>query len=657
MGILFGCHQKENKNSPSTHINNCANYQKTITELINRTDSPLVVSQRLRKEYLQAPPDCQLLTYTLVFRKLFLTAYINSENDPNEEILHFLINQGEGNNDQIKIKLRGLLNTVTYLIFIKHDPDEAYKYLEKVKSYKNELNDTLTETYESYMAQYMLQKGNTKDAIIHFLNAIKIAEKLKDSSNIITNYGNLAVVYSEMGDELKAIPIMRKNVEYFRNNKNEDFLFIGLVALSNSYTNIGNIDSAVYCAGKALELIKDGIKNQGVELLLYINTGRLYVILGDYNVAKYYFNLAKLTLAKSGSDREKMIYEIYSGPAFALESNMVQEVQKIKKYIDYFYEKKDYANVRDGWESLYRIAVIKGNYSDAFQYYLQLDSTKNLLSNKNNSEFISELQTKFETQKKEATILSQQKEIAKKKSFINLLAVLLFAALLGAAAIITRNRLKRNVRRSNIQRKFTKRLLEKTEDESGRIVKDLKEILNPKLSALKKKAVNGENIEPKELDNVINEIRVISRNIHPVMLDQIGLSKSIQHVCDYLMSKELIFITAEIGDLPQLTPEQDLQIFRIIQTIIKNILKHADALAAKIKLYKDGKKFIILEVEDNGKGFNVSETFKNSSAFDLLDIIERSKALQGKGSFTSSEKGTIVTIRIPVLLNNHTQKK
>lgn len=646
--MCIGCQQHNEQKFADGKLKNCAATQKIIDELIERSDSPLVVSKKIRQEYLQSSKECRELIYFKTFDKLFFTSYVNPENDPNEENLQFFIQQGNENDDQLKIKLRSLFVATGYLLYIKHDADSALHFLAKTKTYQNTFNDSLRQSYETLMSQCMLQEGNMQEAVSHLLNAIDACEKMKDSSGMIANYGNLAVVYSEMGDEEKAIPIMRMNLKYFLNNDNKDYALIAYVGLANSFTNVGKIDSAVYCSGKALELIKNGIKNVNVESTLYMNVGRLYIILGDYEVAKYYFNLAKITLENSGSDTDKKLYQIFSGPAFASDKGMSQEIKDIENNISFFNKKKDYVNVRNGWESLYRIALIKGNFTDALEYYKSLDSTKKILSNKNSSQFISELQTKFETQKKEAKIESQQKEIARKNLFINILIVILVIGFLIAAFIITRNRLAENLRESTYQQKFTKRILEKTEEERQRLSRDLIEVLGPELLVLKQKAQHGEEILTSEIDTIINEIRGLSRTIHPVMLEQIGLKDSIHHLCDQLMEKERIFITAEIDELPKLSVTQDLQIFRILQIVIKNILKHAHAEAAKIKLYMVEKNCIVLEVQDNGKGFDVDHTLENLPAFDLINIIERSKAMNGTAQFESDDKGTKVTVKIPV---------
>lgn len=104
-------------------------------------------------------------------------------------------------------------------------------------------------------------------------------------------------------------------------------------------------------------------------------------------------------------------------------------------------------------------------------------------------------------------------------------------------------------------------------------------------------------------------------------------------------------VTAEIDYDSVLSSSDELQIYRIVQEALSNIIKYADAIAAKISI-TENENSIIIEIKDNGKGFNVEETLNSKSSFGLHNIIERSRAIGGQANITSNTNGTIITIDI-----------
>ena len=104
-------------------------------------------------------------------------------------------------------------------------------------------------------------------------------------------------------------------------------------------------------------------------------------------------------------------------------------------------------------------------------------------------------------------------------------------------------------------------------------------------------------------------------------------------------------VTADIDYANFLSNSDALQLYRIIQESLSNIIKYSDAIAAKITIV-DKTDVLYIEIRDNGKGFNVSEALNGKNAFGLHNIIERSRAIGGEAKITSDENGTIITVKI-----------
>ena len=192
---------------------------------------------------------------------------------------------------------------------------------------------------------------------------------------------------------------------------------------------------------------------------------------------------------------------------------------------------------------------------------------------------------------------------------------------------------------------YTKQLLEKTEEERKRIASDLHDSVSHELLSLKNTFEEKTDVTNSKIDAIINDIRIISRNLHPIMFDKIGLKESIIQLVERTQLTNNFMVTAEIDYSSDLLSSTELQIYRIVQESLSNIIKYAQAIAAKITI-QENEKYILIEIKDNGKGFNVTETLNGKRAFGLHNIIERSRAIGGETKILSSEKGTIINIEI-----------
>jgi signal transduction histidine kinase len=196
------------------------------------------------------------------------------------------------------------------------------------------------------------------------------------------------------------------------------------------------------------------------------------------------------------------------------------------------------------------------------------------------------------------------------------------------------------------QEQFTFQLLQNTEEERSRIANELHDSVNHNLLTLKNNLSSGKIINVSDLSEVIEEVRNISRNLHPAVLETIGLEASIENLCERLTEIGL-FTTCEIEYHQKLSKNKELQLYRIIQEALNNTLKHGKANAAKVILTSN-EAHLQLEVKDNGNGFDVSQQLKNPKSFGLQSIIQRAKAIAAKININSSDKGTVILLKIPI---------
>lgn len=142
------------------------------------------------------------------------------------------------------------------------------------------------------------------------------------------------------------------------------------------------------------------------------------------------------------------------------------------------------------------------------------------------------------------------------------------------------------------------------------------------------------------LDNATRELRKTAHHLMPDMLLEDGLTEATFYFCKSLIqNKDLSIDFQHYGELPRLEPEFELSVYRIIQELVQNILKHAYATSAMVQIsYNDDN--LNITIEDNGQGFVVDEV-KNGMG--LRSIRARAKALNGIFDIQSTPgKGTIV---------------
>ncbi|WP_162903115.1 tetratricopeptide repeat-containing sensor histidine kinase [Taibaiella koreensis] len=146
------------------------------------------------------------------------------------------------------------------------------------------------------------------------------------------------------------------------------------------------------------------------------------------------------------------------------------------------------------------------------------------------------------------------------------------------------------------------------------------------------------------MEDAIRELKISSNNLMPHRLHENGLVKAIEDFCLILRqgtALDIVFQRTEV--FPRLNVELELFIYRIIQELLQNIMKHAEA--TKVLLQMSCRNHLLsVTVEDNGKGFDLSATRAQGSG--LNNIWERLAALGGQWDINSNAQGTTIHIEI-----------
>jgi PAS domain S-box-containing protein len=212
-------------------------------------------------------------------------------------------------------------------------------------------------------------------------------------------------------------------------------------------------------------------------------------------------------------------------------------------------------------------------------------------------------------------------------------------------------------------RAFTSRLLTIQEEERRRLARELHDDFTQRLAVL---AMDLSSLEMstrtagtkyesrlKQIrDQIIKlstDIHDISRQLHPSIIDDLGLGRAIQSECTNFTRRTGIRIDYKQSPIPPTIPRDiSVSLFRITQEALRNIYKHAQVQEARVSLHGEGDR-IQLRIQDQGTGFNPDDSRK-TQGLGLFSMQERVQLIHGNWSIHSA-RGCGTEIRIIVPLN------
>jgi len=150
------------------------------------------------------------------------------------------------------------------------------------------------------------------------------------------------------------------------------------------------------------------------------------------------------------------------------------------------------------------------------------------------------------------------------------------------------------------------------------------------------------------IDTSIRELRRVAHNMMPEMLVKFGLDEAVKEYCNIINSTKLVTVKYQaLGMETRLEKSTEIIIFRIVQELLNNVMKHAAATNAFVQLIRQGDRLNLI-LEDDGKGFDTTLASNHEGA-GLLNIRSRVDYLKGRLDIHSEPgKGTLVNIEFNV---------
>jgi two-component system, NarL family, sensor kinase len=530
------------------------------------------------------------------------------------------------------------------------------------------------------LATVYLDQDNYIKAQQCYLQAIEIFEKNNDQYNLVISYGNLCLVLIHQKFYAKTIQYAEKLYNLGVKNNDKESVTNALSTLSSCYTRTGNYTKALIVLNQSLSsaLTQD---NSSQLFYVYSNFGEYYLATKDYDKAV-------IQLVKADSIGRTLTYNknrgvnlSLLGKAYTLKNDYTKAKSVLQKAESMLtgIEKKN--ELRELYQVMAEVEKKSGSINKAYDYLSKYASLKDSTYDDATSAKIAELEISFQTAKKEKDILILKQESDNKTARIEetkRLAYFLigsFLTLLLISFLSFRNyKNKQTIQAQQIKELEQERqivaadsILKGQEDERSRLAKDLHDGLGGMLSSIKMALstfsntlfMKGNQILPEEsaeglnraismLDSSIQELRSVARNLMPEALVKFGLRDALQDFTGNINQSGTLQIDYQTFGLEErLEQNTEIVVFRIVQELLNNAIKHAEATNVMVQLVRTDNR-LSLTVEDNGKGLDV-RTLETAKGIGWTNIQSRVNYLNGKLDIDSQPgKGTSVHIELPV---------
>jgi len=514
-----------------------------------------------------------------------------------------------------------------------------------------------------YKADAIFFSGQVHFELSNFLQAIKqyklaanYYEKLGDKEYMYLTRESVISIYGVTGFEEKTIQerkllIAKKLKENFTNGLGSNYYNQSL-----NYKKLGNILEQKNCLLLALKYIQQEKKTSHLLPIVYSQLSKFHTTSNNLIESKKYLDLASKELKGRNEDSYTFLF-YYKAKSYYLFK--IKEYKQAQTLILKLLSKERTSNRGDfSMEMnmlLSKTYEVLGDNKKAFKYHKIYAKTKDSLRNITKLNALSYYQTLYEAELKEKEISKQQSAIeilakkneAKKRLLLFGSVGVLLTALIMYLFII-RLRLTRKKRFKEV---YAQKLLLSQEKDRQRISKDLHDGLGQSLLLIKNKVTESDSPEIAVLlNNAIEEMRSISRVIHPFQLTEVGITKALENLIFQIDSNfNETYIFGDIENIDsKLTRNQEMHVYRIMQECLSNIMKHAKADSAKIEL-KLNEKTISILIKDNGVGFDFSKKYKEVHSLGLKTIKDRIKLLKGTLKIDSAlHQGANFHITIPI---------
>lgn len=518
---------------------------------------------------------------------------------------------------------------------------------------------------------------------------LPLAQKGGDDVMLGTEYISISTIFMNLEQYDKAVMYSEDGIKYFQHTPPGQFYLLvnAYLTTAESYYHLDNIRQTK----KYLDLAK-GVLNKSEKVVSHSNMEifwlKYYEVLGWHLIEIKQYDAALESIEK-GTVLAKRTENNYSLQALAFNRYDILFAQhkyaEAERLLLHLAKQKEIHALADNrLKTAQKLAAFyqaTGNMKEAYNWLKRSNTLSDSINESKLKTDINTLEIKYhaaENEKKIAGLSAEKKQnllTLKNQRLTNWLliaAIILLLVLAGFIFFYYRSYKKLAIQREiNLQQQATEQaqkqeievtraMLDAEENERNRVARDLHDGLGGMLAGVKINLLSwakyNKNMETQDfelqriigqLDGSVNELRNIARNMMPQTLLNYGLEAALKELCESVMDRDMevdfqpINITKDIG------LSQQISIYRIVQEILANILKHAGATEILLQCSENQHRFYIT-VEDNGKGFDV-EISNLKNGLGLANIRKRVEYFNGRFDIASTiNEGTTINIELDV---------
>lgn len=562
------------------------------------------------------------------------------------------------------------LNRLGVLYYITGNTDTSLLYYEAaLPLFKKLGNDEEQSKVSSNIGSIYYRKGNFEAALQQYLQCVEIDTKMNSKDGLASDYVNISNIFFELKNYSKSISYAQQSLQLYKELEDTKGVLICCINLSNNYQHLQEYENALMYVDRAIALSNetDDQHNLGISL------NSKGTILQKMNRHAEALDVLEKSL------EIKRIYHDEKGIASTLGNigAALKDLNREKEAIIRLNESNDislkhhlYEYLMNNHLNLHALYKKLGNLKEAERHLMDSYSFKDSVFQASLKSTVHELETKYETTKKEKenVILKsknqlQEAEIAQKEAekgqqlllFIGLGLVLV----LIFSFFLYRRKLMEKAKLNALEKTRFKAVIEAEEKERVRIARELHDGLGQLLSTAKLNVAGLEESVDKEdellvknsmtlIDDAVTEVRNISHNMMPAALTTSGLMPALTQLVSKIQQSgqlQVEFTNQQLED--RLDSSIEIAVYRVIQEVFNNMIKHAKASQITLSVFKKENNLYV-RISDNGIGFDTNK-LDESKGIGWKNIFSRVSLLNGIVDVHSSRgKGTNVEIKIPV---------
>ena len=517
-------------------------------------------------------------------------------------------------------------------------------------------------------------ENDYKKSVEYQLKNASILEKLDKPSQLLNSYLNVSNFYKEMHQYEKQEEYSKKALAIANKTGRKEHYFKSYMFIVFALTQQNEYEKAKPYLDSSKKYYSES-ENHDVLVSYHLIAGQLYMNLNELDSAMATF---KKSLAIG--EQYKSVFSIHQsrmqvGRVLTLQKKFGEAEPILLSVLEDIKSTNEAAQFNVIYDNLARLYEAWGKYDKALKYYKQFKEISDSISSEQNKQYAFGLEVKYETEKKESKIkeLESQQKIQqlsiRQKNILNLI-------LIGSAVILSIISLlsyrtykqKQKLQQQRIaelekekQLAATEALLKGEEQERTRLAKDLHDGLGGMLSGIKYSfqimkgnlIMTPDNQQAFErsmdmLDSSIKEMRRVAHNMMPEALVKFGLNTALKDFCNDINRSGALQVSYQSIGLENAEIDQTtaITIYRIVQELINNTMKHAAAKSAIVQVARSSDGKISITVEDDGKGFD-PVIIQEAKGIGWSNIYSRVRYLKGKVDVRSEAgKGTSVLIEL-----------